>query len=274
MSAPTRDAVSWRTVIRVPGMDCTAEEALVRATLQARPKVETIACDLQTREVTITHQNDEGVVEAVATLGFGAELVAAEQTERTEQPDEDTRSHAGERRVLTQVLVINAVMFVVELALGWVAQSTGLLADSLDMLADASVYAISLYVVSRGADAQRRSARLSGLLQLTLATGMLVEVGRRAVQGSEPASTLMMATAAAALAANLLCVWLLRRHRDGRAHMRASWIFTTSDALANLGVIVAGGLVAWTASPWPDLVVGAGIALVVLWSAFRILKLR
>ncbi len=271
MSAPTRDAVSWRTVIRVPGMDCTAEEALVRATLQARPKVETIACDLRTREVTITHQNDEGVVEAVAALGFGAELVRTEQIEHTEHIE---RSHAGERRVLTQVLVINAVMFVVELALGWVAQSTGLLADSLDMLADASVYATSLYVVSRGADAQRRSARLSGLLQLTLATGMLVEVGRRALQGSEPASTLMMATATAALAANLLCVWLLRRHRDGRAHMRASWIFTTSDALANLGVILAGGLVAWTASPWPDLVVGAGIALVVLWSAFRILKLR
>ena len=69
MSAPTRDAVSWRTVIRVPGMDCTAEEALVRATLQARSTVETIACDLRTREVTITHQNDEGVVEATRRRG-------------------------------------------------------------------------------------------------------------------------------------------------------------------------------------------------------------
>jgi Co/Zn/Cd efflux system component len=67
---------------------------------------------------------------------------------------------------------------------------------------------------------------------------------------------------------------LLAKHRDGGAHMKASWIFSTNDVLANLGVIVAGALVAWTGSNVPDLVIGTLIGLLVLNGARRILSLR
>ena len=56
--------------------------------------------------------------------------------------------------------------------------------------------------------------------------------------------------------------------------MKASWIFSTNDVLANLGVIVAGMLVAWTGANYPDLVIGAVISVLVLNGARRILKLR
>jgi Co/Zn/Cd efflux system component len=55
--------------------------------------------------------------------------------------------------------------------------------------------------------------------------------------------------------------------------MRASWIFSTNDVVANLGVILAAGLVAMTGSRLPDLVVGAAIASVVLAGAVRILRM-
>jgi len=56
--------------------------------------------------------------------------------------------------------------------------------------------------------------------------------------------------------------------------MRASWIFSTNDVIANAGVILAGFLVAWTGSRLPDLIVGCMIAVVVFSGALRILRLR
>ena len=140
------------------------------------------------------------------------------------------------------------------------------------MLADASIYAIAL-VAAGDASRQRRSARLSGWLQLTLAALVLVEVIRRALSGSEPVEALMVVIGLVALAANLACVAILSRHRRGGAHMRANWIFTTNDALANVGVIIAGVLVAVTGSALPDLVIGTAIAALVASGAWRILRM-
>ncbi len=65
---------------------------------------------------------------------------------------------------------------------------------------------------------------------------------------------------------------LLAKHREGEVHMRASWIFTRSDVIANAGVIVAACLVALTNTRWPDLIVGAAITAVVIKGGFAILS--
>src|SRR5512139_2518992 len=91
-----------------------------------------------------------------------------------------------ERKTLRVVLAINAGMFVFEVVLGWLAQSTGLIADSLDMFADASVYAISLYAVGKSAALQAGSARLSGFAQILLALLVLADVIGKLLYGSEP----------------------------------------------------------------------------------------
>ena len=179
----------------------------------------------------------------------------------------------AEARTLRWLLAINAVMFVVELVTGWLAQSTGLIADSLDMFADAAVYGLALYAVGH-AGRQLRVARLAGWVELLLALGALTEVLRRWLTGSAPEPLPMMGIALLALAANVTCMVLLAKHRDGGAHMKASWIFSTNDVFANLGVIIAGALVAWTGSNVPDLVIGALIGLLVLNGAWRILRLR
>lgn len=171
---------------------------------------------------------------------------------------------AQQRRVLVTLLAINGTMFAAEVIVGLLAQSTGVLADSLDMLADALVYGIGLYAIGRSDNAKHLAARWSGIFQIVLAGGILVDVTRRGLHGSEPHSGLMMAVSAVALVANAYCLKLLSKHRGGEVHMRASWIFSRSDVIANAGVIVAGVIVALTDSRWPDLVVGAAIALVVL----------
>jgi Co/Zn/Cd efflux system component len=142
------------------------------------------------------------------------------------------------------------------------------------MLADAGVYGLSLYAVGRSAALKLRAAHLSGWLQAALALGALADVTRRLLLGSAPEAPAMMGISLLALAANVLTLVLVSRHRDGGAHMRASVIFSTNDVLANLGVLLAGSLVAITGSRLPDLAIGAAVASMVLAGAVRILRLR
>lgn len=177
-----------------------------------------------------------------------------------------------ERKTLITLLSINGFMFVVEAVLGWYAQSTGLIADSLDMLADATVYGLSLYVVGKGIALQAKSATVSGVLQIVLGVGVLFEVVRRLAFGSEPQSALIVAVGLAALVANVICLILISKHRDGGVHMRASWIFSTNDVIANLGVILSGVLVWLIGSRYPDLVIGTVISIIVIRGGIKILR--
>ena len=73
-----------------------------------------------------------------------------------------------------------------------------------------------------------------------------------------------------ALGVNVNAALLLSRFREGDANVRAIWLFSRNDALANVAVIGAAGLVAWTGRAWPDLAVAAVIALLFLHSAYAI----
>jgi Co/Zn/Cd efflux system component len=256
-------------------MDCPAEERLVRTALDGAEGLRRLEFDLPGRSLTVWHAGDTGaVLHLLDGLQLGARLVRSEEVGEEALPrGAGPAADAAEARTLWTVLAINAGMFVVEGIAGWIGESTGLLADGLDMLADALVYGVALYAVGREAALKRRAARLCGWLQVLLAVVALAEVLRRAILGSEPAPPLMAGVSVLALAANVTSLWLVARHREGGVHMKATYICTTNDVLANLGVILAGGLVAWTGSAVPDLVIGTTIAAVVLRGAVRILKL-
>jgi len=268
MTAPAPIA---RTVFELPRMDCAAEEQMVRIALDGHPLVRTLRFDLVAHRVEVVHEGStNNILARLAPLGLGASLV-----ESGSAPESVVQaSDVTEATTLRLLLAINAAMFAIELFSGFVAQSTGLIADSLDMFADAAVYAISLYAVGKAARLKLRAAHLSGWLQLVLAVSAFAEVARRFVVGSDPEPPYMIAVASLALVANVICMYLIARHRGGEAHMRASWIFSTNDVIANCGVIAAGVLVAWSGSRLPDLIIGAIIAAVVLMGAVRILRLR
>ena len=262
-----------RTRLSIPGMDCAAEERLVRMAVDGDASVRRVDVDVSARAIDIYHQGTpENVLRLLTPLNLGAKVLSSDDVDEELAEMEPPRNEA-ERRTLWIALGINASMFFAESIGGYLADSSALIADSLDMFADAAVYAIALYGAGQAAAGQIKAARISGWLQMALAGGALFEVARRAVLGSEPESAFMMAVAAVALTANATTMWLLARHRKGGAHMRASWIFTTNDVLANLGVIAGGVLVRITGTRIPDLVVGTVIGLVVLNGAIRILRL-
>lgn len=177
-----------------------------------------------------------------------------------------------QQSVLIILLLINAGMFLIEGVLGVISESTALIADSLDMLADATVYGIGLYAVGRAPLAKIHAARLSGIFQIMLGLMVLMDVLRRFIVGSEPDSLFMMLVGLAALVANMVCLMLIARHRDGEVHMRASWIFSKNDVIANLGIIVAGVLVYLFGSRLPDLLIGAAVSVLVIRGGLHIIQ--
>lgn len=184
----------------------------------------------------------------------------------------DPTPDPAQRRTLWAALGLNAAMAVVGFAIGWLAQSTGVLADALDMLSDAAAYAIGLAAIGRSATFKRRAAQWSGAILLVLGLGIVVEALRRGVMGSEPLSGWMMLAASLSLVVNLTVLRLLRPFQQGEVHLRATWIFTRADVVANIGVLVAAGLVAITQSRFPDVIVGAAIGAYVVKEAIEILR--
>ena len=165
-------------------------------------------------------------------------------------------NQADDRRILLTVLLINLAQCVGGVGVGVWASSTALIAAALDNLADASVYAVSLYAVGREAAIKVRAARLSGWLLIVLSVLLLVEVLRRFFGGEPPLGPAMMVMAAVNAALNLVCLKLLKRHQGEDVNFKASAIFTSNDSIVNLAIVLSGGLVMWWESNLPDLVLG------------------
>ena len=179
---------------------------------------------------------------------------------------------SARRRVLWTVLAINLVVFVGEFGAGWWGDSSALQADSLDSLGDALVYAMSLWAVGRSLRQRSHVVLLKGGIQALFGIGVLLEVIRRAWLGAEPLAPVMAWAAGLALVGNLVCFRLLTRFRSDDMNMRSVWLCSRNDLINNSGVLVAAGLVALTGSRWPDLVVGAGVAVLFLWTACSVLR--
>ncbi len=163
-------------------------------------------------------------------------------------------------------------MFFAEFGAGLLSHSTALLADSLDMLADALVYAIGLYALGRPPYWRNRAALVNGILQLTLGLGILVEVIFKLSRDVIPQFEVMGVFAIIALIVNTISFVLLTRFRDGDINLRATWICSRNDMIANVGVLIAAGLVAYTQTGWPDIIIGLIIAGIVVRSATNIIS--
>jgi cation diffusion facilitator family transporter len=184
----------------------------------------------------------------------------------------DQQTGGQERRTLWLVLVLNAGLAAAFLGAGAVADSSALLANGLDNLSDAAVYALSLVALSRGRQWKTRAASVSGVMLLVFAGGVLLDVGRRWFEGSEPIGVTMMAMAIVAAAVNWFCLRALQKLEEPDVNLRAATIFSFNDFIANGGVLIAGVLVLWLGVNWPDLAVGIATALIAIKGGVEILR--
>ncbi|HET8905069.1 MAG TPA: cation transporter [Saccharospirillum sp.] len=178
----------------------------------------------------------------------------------------------GYRQALVAVIVINAAMFVVEILGGALSGSQALKADALDFLGDALTYGLSLWVIGRSLRTRASAALFKGITLALMGFWVLGSTIWQVWVLGVPSAGIMGAIGALALVANLVSVLILLRYRDGDSNVRSVWLCSRNDAIGNVAVIGAAVLVAFTASPWPDLVVAALMAGLFLKSSVSIIR--
>ena len=260
-----------KTIFEITKMDCPSEENLIRMKLQGVSGIKNMLFDIPNRKLTVYHSGGvEQIEKLLGELKLGDKKIKTEQTEEI-----NFAENANQRQLLWTVLGINFLFFVLEMVTGIFSISMGLLADSLDMLADSFVYGLSLLAVGRTLSRKKQIAKLAGYFQITLAVIGFLEVLRRFI-GTEklPNFSTMIIVSIFALLANGICLYLLQKSKSKKeAHMKASMIFTSNDIIINLGVICAGLLVNWLNSNKPDLIIGTIVFVLVIQGSMRILKL-
>ena len=261
-----------KTTFKISKMDCPSEAQMIRMKLADLTNIRQLEFDIPNRQLIVFHSGGhDQIFQRLDTLKFDTSLIDSVLADKFALASDNTDR---ERNLLWQVLAINFFFFALELTTGFISSSMGLVADSLDMLADSIVYGLALFAVGGTVKRKRNIAKSAGYFQLVLAVFGFIEVIRRFVEPETvPAFQTMIIISFFALIGNGLCLYLLLKSNSKEAHMQASMIFTSNDVIVNLGVIVAGGLVYLTNSLYPDLIVGTVVFILVGQGAFRILRL-
>ena len=264
------DIVQKSTFI-ISKMDCPSEEQMIRMKLEALNEIKHLNFDIPNRKLEVYHTEEvDNIHQSISELKLSHQLENTEDEVELPLAADDSK----QRKILWWVLGINLSFFMAEITAGWISSSMGLIADSLDMLADSFVYGLSLLAVGAAISKKKNVAKISGYFQMLLAALGLIEVIRRfSSYEVMPVFQTMIVISFLALIANSISLWLIQRTKSNEAHMQASVIFTSNDIIINAGVIVAGVLVYFTESKYPDLIVGMLIFGIVIQGAYRILKL-
>ena len=176
------------------------------------------------------------------------------------------------KKVLFLVFFINLGMFAVEAVSGLVAHSNALLADSLDMLGDAFVYGVSIAVLTKHPSVRAKASLAKGIIMFVLGLFVVGENIYKIINPVIPIAETITVIGLLALLANAVSFMLLLKHKAKDLNVRSAWICSRNDIVANIGVIIAGLLVAKFNSMWPDVMVGFIIAFIVLQSSLQIIK--
>ena len=275
VSESNNEAVRYR----VTGMDCAScaakIEKAVRAAGVANVKVST-ATQIMTLHVNDPAARLPDVERAVSGIGYRLDRLDGPNTQTEgdiyDLPKDLSHITPAYRRALWIVILLNVGYGLVEMVGGFLAGSQALKADALDFLGDGLITFLGVLAIGWSLVWRVRSALIQGLFLGALGLGVLVNTAYRVLVVNQPEAELMGLFGIIALAVNVGAALALIPHRTGDANVRAVWLFSRNDAIGNAAVVVAAGLVAWTGTAWPDLIVAAAIAGLFLQSSWLIVR--
>lgn len=165
------------------------------------------------------------------------------------------------RETVRLVAALNLGYFGVEFAVALTIGSVSLFADSIDFLEDASINFLILTALGWSARNRARIGMALAVILLIPGSATLWTAWEKFLHLSPPAPIPLTLTGIGALCVNLSCAFMLARYRDHSGSLtRAAFLSARNDSFANVAIIAAGLLTAASGSPWPDLLVGLGIA--------------
>lgn len=262
---------------RVTGMDCASCAAKIEGATRKISGVNevkvSIASQVMTLDVAEPAVQLPEVERAVTGLGYHLQRLDTEADgENDELPKDMSHVTPAYRRALWIVVLLNVGYGIVEAVGGFWSGSQALKADALDFLGDGLITFLGLLAIGWSLAWRARSALIQGLFLGALGLAVLANTAYRVLVLHTPEAELMGLFGLIALAVNVAAAAVLVPHRAGDANVRAVWLFSRNDAIGNAAVVVAAGVVAWTDSAWPDLVVAIVIAGLFLQSAWSIVR--
>jgi len=266
---------------RVEGMDCASCASEIEEAARRVEGVEQVKVSIASQSMTL-RVDDVGarlpeVEHAVSGLGYGLSRsdvppASTGAEEADDVPKDLARVTPAYRRALWLVVLLNVGYGVVEIVGGFFTGSQALKADALDFLGDGLITFLGLLAIGWSLAWRARAALIQGLFLGALGIGVLVSTIYRVVVQEPPEAGLMSVLGALALVVNIAATLVLIPHRKGDTNVRAVWLFSRNDAIGNVAVVAAAGLVAWTGTAWPDIVVALVIASLFLQSSWSIVR--
>src|SRR6056297_2224067 len=260
--------------MRVSGMDCAKDAAEIeRAARSAGVAPDDVKVSAATHILTLRIAERDlpalwpALWPTLEATGYGFERI-----EDGDVASAPAHRDPGYRRALWMVVALNLGYGVIEMAGGFLSGSQALKADALDFIGDGAITFLGLLAIGWSLVWRARSAMIQAVFLGLLGLGVIGSTIWRVLNHAAPEAGLMGAFAVGALIVNILAALPLLRHRKGDANMRAVWLFSRNDAIGNVAVVIAAGLVAVFGSAWPDLVVAFAIATLFLHSAWAIIR--
>jgi Co/Zn/Cd efflux system component/copper chaperone CopZ len=257
---------------RVIGMDCAKDAAEVERAVARLPAVRDVRVSSASHILTFTSAGapapEREVTGAVEALGYRLEPLGSAGS------DDDIPAHMspGYRRALWIVVGLNVGYGVVEMIGGFLVGSQALKADALDFIGDGLITFMGLLAIGWSLLWRARAAMIQGIFLGVLGLGVIANTIYQLATRQPPEAGMMGVLGMVALAVNVAAAAVLMPHRSGDSNVRAVWLFSRNDAIGNLAVVIAAGLVALTGSALPDIVVAGIIALLFLHSSLSIVR--
>ena len=176
------------------------------------------------------------------------------------------------KKTLLAALALSLVMFFLEITMSYKSHSVSLLADSINFISNAFVYAIGISAVGKAVKLKAATSLLKASIIFVFAVSVIGMVSYNLFMGVVPEVKQMGAVSALALVANITIAALLFKHRENRGDGLQVWLFTRSEVLGNIAVIAAAFLVYLTNTNLPDLAVALIMAFMALFASLRIFR--
>lgn len=258
---------------RVIGMDCAHDAREIEEAAQEIDFVQDVRVSVSSQIMTLqlTPASDAAeVIEAVNGIGYKLTPFALPESDHSDPAQ--THTSSAYRNALWIVIILNTGYGLIEMMGGFLSGSQALKSDALDFLGDGLTTLLGVIAIGWGLKWRARSALIQGVVIGLIGISVLVNTVIRVADGYVPEAQLMGMFGIIALIVNVASTAVLLPHRTGDSNVKAVWMFSRNDAIGNVAVIIAAGLVGWLGTAWPDIVVALVIASLFLQSAWVIVR--
>ena len=181
--------------------------------------------------------------------------------------------HNAPRNAMVLALIINLIMIGADLTYGLMMNSASLLGDAANNSGDAFIFLVSVIVLSSTTVIKNRVALLKGIIMLAFSVWAFYHVYLGLIGLSWLSGGIVTAVGLLSLIGNSTVAVMMYKHQNKDLNFKSAFICCRNDAIASLGVVLAGILVWVSNSHWPDIIIGAIIAGIACWGGTTVIRL-